>query len=113
LVSLHGGPNGFDAVPWTLLGKENPPKLFSKAELADISSLPESSHAIFRIISPSGDQGFPGTLSVETLVALVAPQKSETATAESSLGSLLIVYRAKLDDPKTVTPVNLTQVRAP
>jgi len=116
LVSLHGGPKGFDVVPWTLLSAENPPKLFSKAELAHISSLPESSSAIFRLISPSGDQGFPGTLAIETLIALVGPEKAQTSlnVAESggiehSLGCVLLVYRAKLEDPNTVTPVNLTQ----
>ncbi|KDR68533.1 hypothetical protein GALMADRAFT_146199 [Galerina marginata CBS 339.88] len=116
-VSLHGGPTGFDSLPWTFLSSENPPKLFSKAELTRLHSLPESSYSFFRLESPSGDQGFPGSLSVEACIALIGPENPSTArlgevldNPEYTLGSIVIVYRAKLEEgAKTVTPVNLTQ----
>ncbi|KAF9562577.1 galactose mutarotase-like protein [Agrocybe pediades] len=112
-VSLHGGPVGFDAVPWTLLSTENPPTLFSKAEVDRFHTLDEDSYAFFRLVSPSGDQGYPGTLIVEAVIALVNPERPRTEQMpgpEHCLGSVVIVYRAKLDgDTKTVTPINLTQ----
>ncbi|KAF7305877.1 hypothetical protein HMN09_00741900 [Mycena chlorophos] len=112
-VSLHGGPTGFDAVEWTPLSSSDPPKLFSAKELAHLSSEP-GSHAFFRLVSPDGDQGFPGTLITETLVALVAPEPKEHEEGkEYVLGSIALVYRAKLvpkdEGTKEVTPVNLTQ----
>ena len=116
-MSLHGGPVGFDSLPWTLLSSENPPALFSKTELDRLHALPPSSYSVFRLVSPSGDQGFPGTLTTEVLVALIGPEdpssadKTDIPSPESFLGSIAIVYRAKLEDSKTVTPVNLTQVR--
>ena len=110
LVSLHGGPIGFDALPWAQLSRDIPPELFSSTELARIHALPEESYAIFRLKSPSGDQGFPGGLAVEVLITLVAPEKTRPM-AENSLGSIALVYRAKLKDEKVVTPINLTQVR--
>ncbi|KAJ7195632.1 galactose mutarotase-like domain-containing protein [Mycena pura] len=120
-VSLHGGPTGFDAVPWTLLTQDDPPTLFTAAELAHISlAAPPSAHAVFRLVSPAGDQGYPGTLVLETLVALVEPGEQarvyrkpgdRAANEEYDLGSVVFVYRAKLAEGqgKLVTPVNLTQ----
>ncbi|KAF8805389.1 galactose mutarotase-like protein [Phlegmacium glaucopus] len=116
LVSLHGGPVGFDAVPWTLLSEGDHPTLFSAAEVSNLtpseSTVP--SYAFFRLISVSGDQGFPGKLVIEALIALIGPvmpQGSVTTSAEDSVGSIVIVYRAKLDEgpTKVVTPINLTQ----
>jgi aldose 1-epimerase len=109
LVSLHGGPIGFDALPWARLSCDTPPELFSPAELAHIHTLSESSYAIFCLKSPSGDQGFPGAIKVEALIALMAPEKTRPM-AEYSLGSIVLVYRARLEDTKVVTPINLTQV---
>ncbi|KAH8835004.1 galactose mutarotase-like domain-containing protein [Flagelloscypha sp. PMI_526] len=113
-VSLHGGPQGFDSNVWTVLSKEDPPTLFSKTELASIPT-EEGSHAFFRLISEDGDQGFPGKLQTEVL-ALVLPPGSQTVTSTSSpdksettIGSIVFVYRAKLLSPNTVTPINLTQ----
>ncbi|KAJ7882285.1 galactose mutarotase-like domain-containing protein [Mycena leptocephala] len=120
-VSLHGGPIGFDALPWTLLTPDDPPTLFSAKELAHIplASSP-SSYAVFRLVSEDDDQGFPGKLVTEVLVALVEPgdqdrkyrKPGDTAeNQEYDLGSVVFVYRAKLDEgnKKIVTPVNLTQ----
>ena len=96
-VSLHGGPTGYDAAPWTQL--TTTPSLFTKAEIAHF----QDSYAVFKHVSPNGDQGYPGELTIEVLVALLPP----VTPSEGDLGSLIYVYRAKLD--KGVTPVNLTQ----
>jgi len=100
-----------------LLSTENPSTLFSKAELARLRAFPEGSYAIFRLDSPSGDQGYPGALIVEASIVLVSPenlqaQQQPGPEQQHSLGSVVIVYRAKLqgDSSKTVTPINLTQV---
>ncbi|KAF9476215.1 galactose mutarotase-like protein [Pholiota conissans] len=115
-VSLHGGPVGFDSLPWSVIKPEAPATLFSATELAQISALDESSYAIFRLRSPAGDQGYPGTLLTEVFVGLIAPSKEHLRErsdgpdeVDSSLGSVILVYRAKLEEPNTVTPVNLTQ----
>ena len=119
-VSLHGGLVGFDAIPWTLLSEGDPPCLFSTAEVSNLKGSSEShaqlSHAFFRLISASWDQGFPGKLVTEALIGLIGPIKSQdsvTHIVEESIGSIVLVYRSKLDEgtTKVVTPVNLTQVR--
>lgn len=117
-VSLHGGPIGFDSLAWTHLTPNSPPTLFTEAELAHLPPLSSAAtYGIFRLVSPDGDQGYPGELTTEVLIALVPPAEQErkylepgqtTAGAEWDLGSIVYVYRAKLD--KGVTPVNLTQV---
>ncbi len=104
-MSLHGGPTGFDAVPWAVLSNNEEPQLFSGAELEHARSLPEQSYRFFRLNSHDGDQGYPGELLTEVLIAVVP------APDQSALGHLVIVYRSKLNGPEsTVTPVNLTQV---
>lgn len=90
--------------------------LFTKAEIQSISARTDASAVIFSLTSPDGDQGYSGTLYLETLVALLQPVKLEPSTAsQHELGSIVIVYRAKLVDlpegQKKVTPINLTQVR--
>ncbi|KAG6849595.1 hypothetical protein H0H93_007117 [Arthromyces matolae] len=118
-VSLHGGIVGFDSLPWTQLDAENPPTLFSAAELKSLES-PNTAYTIFRLISPDGDEGYPGKLVTEALVALIGPgeqprrypssENPPAETPEYDLGSVILVYRAKLDEKeKVVTPVNLTQ----
>ena len=64
---------------------------------------------VFSLVSESGDQGFPGKLLVEVLVSLVDPKGPQTSQPELNLGAVVIVYRAKLLDEATVTPINLTQ----
>lgn len=68
------------------------------------------------MVSPDCDQGYPRKLVVEALIALIAPDERnvETPHPETSIGSIVLVYRAKLDegDKELVTPVNLTQVRS-
>lgn len=117
-VSLHGGPAGFDQAEWTPVElKNSDATLFSSAERTEIAALPEGSAALFRYTSIDGDQGFPGTLEVQVLFVVV-PAVEVTHTRETTdvaLGSLAIVYRAKVlpgdGGSKSITPVNITQVR--
>ncbi|OSC97712.1 galactose mutarotase-like protein [Trametes coccinea BRFM310] len=111
-VSLHGGPKGFDAYPWEPLPDPAAAELFTPAELATIQTrLPTS--VIFRRISEDGEEGYPGRLLIEALVGLAQPEGAPNQTADGkkewNLGSVLLVYRAKLLDDNKVTPINLTQ----
>ncbi|KAL5504356.1 hypothetical protein ACEPAH_8430 [Sanghuangporus vaninii] len=107
-VSLHGGPKGFDDVDWEVVHPSQA-TLFSDEEKVSIGSIPAS--VVFRHTSPDGDQGFPGTLLVETLVGLVNPSQAaiDNSKGDFQLGSILLIYRAKLLDEGKVTPVNITQ----
>lgn len=114
-VSLHGGPNGFDSGVWKQLTRLDDVTLFTKAEVESIVARTDASAAIFSLTSPNGDQGYSGTLYLETLVALLPPAKLVPSTAsQHELGSIVVVYRAKLvnltEGQKKVTPINLTQV---
>jgi len=76
--TLHGGPQGFDKVVWTV---------------TDVRHDADAASVTLRYVSPDGDMGFPGTL---------------TATATYTLGAdnrLTIDYRATTDKP---TLVNLS-----
>ncbi|CAE6413583.1 unnamed protein product [Rhizoctonia solani] len=102
-VSLHGGPKGFDIAIWEHIPTKEA-VLFSPAEAR---ALPEGSAAVFRHISPDGDEGYPGKLTTEVLFAIAPPPQNQA----SQVGSVLIVYRYKVegkDGAATVTPVNLT-----
>ncbi|KAI4520280.1 galactose mutarotase-like protein [Schizophyllum commune Loenen D] len=110
-VSLHGGPVGFGDVPWTQLPASTKPTLFSATEVAALGA-PSGAFAFFAHDSPAGDQNYPGALHLEALVALIPPAStSSSPTAEQPLGSVLLLYRAKLADTDAplVTPINLTQ----
>lgn len=74
---LHGGEVGFDRHVWELVSTE---------EGADGGT------AVFRLVGPDGDQGYPGTMTVE-------------AVYELRDDSLHISYRSTTDAP---TIVNLT-----
>ncbi|KAG1821595.1 galactose mutarotase-like domain-containing protein [Suillus subaureus] len=106
-VSLHGGLVGFDFAVWQRLSLENA-KLFTPAEIRTIqnSSTSESSNntAIYAYTSEDGDQGYPGELYLETLVALLPSAQGE----KGKLGSIVILYRARLAN-EGITPINLTQ----
>lgn len=109
-VSLHGGPKGFDDVDWDVIHPMNA-ELFSQKEKLTIGS---QASVVFSHTSPDGDQGFPGTLKTEVMVALIPPSVADIEAnrdgREELLGSALFVYRAKLLEEGKVTPVNLTQV---
>jgi hypothetical protein len=114
-VSLHGGPKGFDFGVWQKLTQLDDATLFTKAEMQSLAARADASAAIFSLTSPDGDQGYSGALYLETLVVLLPPVKLGASTVpQHGLGSIVIVYRAKLVDlpegQKKVTPINLTQV---
>ncbi|MEZ5787371.1 MAG: aldose epimerase family protein [Xanthobacteraceae bacterium] len=74
---IHGGWIGFNKAVWAV---------------ADTGDGPET-HLTLRHVSPDGDQGFPGTLTVEVTYAVSADN------------TLRISYRAQTDRP---TVINLT-----
>ena len=76
--SLHGGTVGFDKHVW---------------QIVDVSDAGGLAKVALRLVSPTGDQGYPGTLTVTTTYAL------------DDHGSLTIDYVASTDAP---TIVNLT-----
>lgn len=78
LNSLHGGSVGFDKHVW---------------QIVDVSQLNGKAQVALRLVSPAGDQGYPGTLTVTTTYTL------------DDHGSLTIDYVATTDAP---TIVNLT-----
>jgi aldose 1-epimerase len=119
---LHGGPSGFDQIAFTPVpldalqpgSDENTPgTLFTAAEISDLQSrFSGGAGALFRAISPDGDQGYPGALLVETLVGLLQPEGKPADGNEYTMGSVVIIYRAKLlvdEKASVLTPVNLTQ----
>ncbi|KAF8839724.1 hypothetical protein BDN67DRAFT_1056355 [Paxillus ammoniavirescens] len=113
---LPNGPKGFDSNIWKKFDNLENAKLFTKAEIQSITAkaAKDSSTAIFTLTSPDHDQGYPGTLYLETLVTLLPPIKMEpSVSSQHELGSIVNVYRAKLVDvpqgQKQLTPVNLTQ----
>lgn len=112
-VSLHGGKDGFDEKFWEPIPFPPGPgdiQLFSDKELRTLAG-EVATAALFKATSEDGEQGFPGRLRVEVLVGLAQPTVAHGATkGEWNLGSIILVYRAKLiDNEKTVTPINLTQ----
>ncbi len=75
--SLHGGTAGFDKVLW---------------EVIDVASGP-TARVTLRYVSPDGDQGYPGTLTVLATYSL------------SDAGDLTIDYKATTD---RITVVNIS-----
>lgn len=76
--NLHGGPEGFDKRVWS----------------AEVIQKDGDDALRLSLLSPDGDQGFPGNLQVEVIYQFTA--KNE----------VVVDYRATTDKP---TPVNLTQ----
>lgn len=112
-VSLHGGVKGFDQYIWEPLPDPSASELFTPAELATMQTrIPAS--IIFRRISEDGEEGYPGKLLIEALIGLAQPEGPPNPTADGgkewNLGSVLVMYRAKLLEDNKITPINLTQV---
>lgn len=78
-VTLHGGPDGFDSRMWH----------------AETRRGSMSSSATFRLASPSGDQGFPGRLTIEVTYRLM-----------DRSNELRIEYRATTTAPTVFNPTN-------
>ncbi|NIP17953.1 MAG: galactose-1-epimerase [Xanthomonadales bacterium] len=73
---LHGGPGGFSRRLWSIISTDDPAR------------------ARFRLISPHGDQGFPGQLAVEVTYRLLEGWRLE------------IVFQAESDAPTVVNLAN-------
>lgn len=76
--SLHGGPSGFDKALWTIV---------------DTATSDKTASVALKLLSPDGDQGFPGALSVTARFVL------------DEHGTLAIDYAATTSKP---TIANLT-----
>ncbi len=74
---LHGGPDGFDRRVW---------------ELLDTDGADSGGAVLFRLVSPDGDQGFPGSVTAQALYELSGDE-------------LTVTYTSTCDAP---TVVNLT-----
>lgn len=61
-TTVHGGPDGFDRRVWELVGRDE-------------------RSARFRLVSPDGDQGFPGEVVAEAAYELLADGYALTLTA--------------------------------
>src|SRR5947209_1171383 len=77
-VTLHGGTVGFDKRVW---------------QIVDVSDKSGLAKVALRLVSPAGDQGYPGNLTVTTTYSL------------DDRGSLTVDFDASTDAP---TIVNLT-----
>jgi len=73
--SLHGGTNGFDKHVW---------------EIVDVSNKGGAARVALQLVSPAGDQGYPGTLTATTTYTL------------DNHGSLTIDFDASTDAPKSM-----------
>lgn len=110
-VSLHGGITGWDLQPWDPLPDLSAAQLFTPAEISRLQADAPTS-VIFRRESPDGEEGYPGRLLIEVLVRLAQPQGKPSEDGKLwKLGSVLLLYRAKLLEEGKVTPINVTQVR--
>src|SRR5690606_5332536 len=76
--ALHGGVQGFDKQLWSI---------------ADVTSGADGASVTFTLVSPDGQEGYPGTLAVKATYTLTESNE------------LAIDYRAATDKP---TIVNLT-----
>ncbi|KAI0693410.1 galactose mutarotase-like protein [Cytidiella melzeri] len=109
-VSLHGGVKGWDSLVWTPLLDPSEIQLFTPEEVQTLGAeLQPPSGVIFTRTSEDGEEGFPGKVRVEVLVALVPPKGNQIEHAETNLGAIVLLYRAKLEGDNKVTPINLTQ----
>jgi hypothetical protein len=112
-VSLHGGRTGFDAHVWETLPGPGAATLLTPSERAWLEAEAVGpSAAVFARTSDDGEEGYPGRLRTEVVVALVPPKGKAIDERDGGycLGSLLVLYRAKLEEEEKVTPINLTQV---
>ncbi|MCM8732461.1 aldose epimerase family protein [Hephaestia sp. GCM10023244] len=76
--SLHGGDAGFDRVLWTITKVDSGP----------------TASVTLRYVSPDGDQGYPGTVTVDAIYSL------------DEANNLTIEYRATTDKPTIINISN-------
>lgn len=89
--STHGGPEGFDRRLWSI------------EETGD-------DHAVLSLVSPDGDQGFPGTLHVKLTVE-VGSEPATTPDETGEAGWVRLTYSATTDAPTVVNLTSHTYVR--
>jgi aldose 1-epimerase len=78
--------------------------LYSEAERRALeTALPEPQRAVFRLVSPDGEGGFPGEVTTDVVMGVVAGEGKE------AVGAVVIIYRAALSKGGIETPINLTQ----
>ncbi len=68
--ALHGGPEGFDTRTWTLVDRG-------------------PCHAEMELVSPDGDQGYPGTVTVRARFEVTGPELRTTYTAVTDAPTVL------------------------
>lgn len=102
----QSGP--FDRLVWKCLTAEE----VTLFEAKDAMTANDKSQAVFAIVSPAGDNGFPGELLVEAKVSLNNTSTSTQSSVPelgSSAGTVRVEYRAKiLAHSAPVAPLNLT-----
>lgn len=74
--TLHGGPLGFWARPWTL---------------TEVAETPEGGAAEMALVSPDGDMGFPGRLEITTRYSLVGAVLEQTTSARTDAATVVNV----------------------
>lgn len=91
-TTVHGGPDGFDRRVWELVASDE-------------------RSARFRLVSPDGDQGFPGEVLAEAAYELLADGYALTLTATTDAPTVLNLTQhgyAALDDSGSVDDHVLT-----
>ncbi|GAA5863427.1 hypothetical protein JCM1840_007523 [Sporobolomyces johnsonii] len=120
-VCLHGGEAGFDTLPWTPISRTDS-ELFSPDEPehplpplpSDPHAAPTEASAMYRLYSPAGSDGFPCTVTVESLVVVSAPKEEDNeGKTGKSVGKVKVVLRAHIKEDGDAdidkgTPINLT-----
>jgi aldose 1-epimerase len=95
--TLHGGKVGWGKLIW------KGPRPVGTKQIPGVEGLEGGESVAFTLVSPDGDEGFPGT--VETTVTYTTGSQTVDGKQAIVLG---IDYEAKLLDGADETPVNLT-----
>ncbi|GAA5918246.1 hypothetical protein JCM1841_005330 [Sporobolomyces salmonicolor] len=120
-VCLHGGEAGFDTLPWTPIARTDSELFGADEPEHPLPPLPSDPHAaptevsaMHRLYSPAGSDGFPCTVTAESLVVVSAPKEEDDAGKTGrSVGKVKIVLRAHIKEDGDAdidkgTPINLT-----
>ena len=123
-ISHHGGParselNGptslqqpgpFDRAIWQHITTQESLYFRNSGYISAPTSNASKPSAIFAIESPDEDNGYPGKLRIEALIAVLPAENDAQDGAVTSQGRVLLQYRTSLpaDGPTRATPLNLT-----
>lgn len=105
--ALHGGPNGWGKKIWdgpTLVGvNRNVPGLTPE-------TLDKGGETVkFTLVSPDGDEGYPGTVNVTVTYSVGKQTLPENSSTEATV--LIMEYEAELVDGADATVINMTNHR--